>query len=131
MSILEPRVVTSATVEKRVNEVTVTWTLGELAPGGASEFMSYGVEVAGDEGSVVRRFAVKMFASARTIAYIFEMPSATQVNYDATTVTITDTRVVARFNDAVLGVQAVSSVAPWLDVDGRDVQSSAPATIVD
>jgi len=123
-----PRTVTSVLAEVGTDIITVTWGLGE--PGKASdiEFFGYGLYYYDPTGNGGKRLGVR-FGEAVT-AWIFDNASATQANYDASSVSVTDDAVVAHFNDASLGLGEEGTILAYAHINGRDTQTDLPVTLL-
>ena len=90
-----PRTVTSVLAEVGTDSVTITWGLGEPVDVGDVEFFGYGIYYYDPTGNGGKRLGVR-FGDAIT-AWVFDNASATQANYEASSVTAT--------KDAVLMIE--------------------------
>jgi hypothetical protein len=116
-------------VQVEVDTVTVTYALGKEVPG-AVEWASYGVKLFGPGGVGGKEFGVR-FGPDKVSAYIFDFPSATQSNYDATCVDASESSIVVRFRDASLGIPSVGSSSGWSAVNGKDSATDVPVVVLD
>lgn len=123
-----PRTVTSVLAEAGTDTITVTWGLGEPCIASDIEFFGYGLYYHDPTGNGGKRLGVR-FGEAVT-AWIFDNSSATQANYDATSVSVTDDAVVAHFNDASLGLSEVGTILAYAHINGLDTQTELPVTLL-
>ncbi len=123
-----PRTVTSVLAEVRADSVTVTWGLGEPVEVGDVEFFGYGIYYYDPSGNGGKRLGVR-FGDEIT-AWVFDNASATQANYEASSVTVTDEAVTVHFNDASLGLDAVGTIEAYAHVNGHDTQVELPVTLL-
>lgn len=123
-----PRTVTSVVAEVGTDSVTVTWGLGEPVEVADVEFFGYGVYYYDPTGNGGKRLGVR-FGDAIT-AWVFDNASATQANYEASSVTVTDEAVTVHFNDASLGLNALGTIEAYAHVNGRDTQAELAVTLL-
>lgn len=123
-----PRYLESVLVEEGSHDVTVTFVLGDVIPGGWEEIAAYGVYYYGADGEGGKRFGVNFSTSVS--AYVFDNGSSTQSNYPASAVRFEPDVVVVTFNDASLGADEVGTIAAFSLVDLRDVQMNFPVTLL-
>jgi hypothetical protein len=124
---LRPRYVTSVLVEEGDGTVTVTWGLGDVVPG-AVEYFGYEVDYFGPDGNGGKRFGVRFHG--KVSAHVFEWSSATQANYEADSVTATDESVVVFYRDADLGLPEIGTIKACSHLNGNDVQTDLPVTLL-
>lgn len=122
-----PRYVTSVLVEEGDGSVTVTLGLGDLIPGDV-EYFGYGVDYFGPDGNGGKRFGVRFHEKAS--AHVFEWASATEANYDADSITLVDDRLVVFYRDADLGLPAIGTIRAFSHLNGVDVQTELPVTVL-
>ncbi|MFJ8322077.1 hypothetical protein [Micrococcus luteus] len=123
-----PRTVTSVLAEVGTDSVTITWGLGEPVDVGDVEFFGYGIYYYDPTGNGGKRLGVR-FGDAIT-AWVFHNASATQANYEASSVTATKDAVTVHFHDASLGLDAVGTIAAYAHVNGHDTQAELPVTLL-
>ncbi|MFI8633537.1 hypothetical protein ACIGEP_13160 [Microbacterium sp. NPDC077663] len=76
----------------------------------------------------VRRFGVRIQDGAS--AYVFEWTSATEANYGPEAITVHDDRIVVRYRDASLGLDAIGTIRAFSHINGNDVQANLPVTLL-
>lgn len=108
--------------------ITVTWGLGEPGIATDIEFFGYGLYYCDPTGNGGKRLGVR-FGEAVT-AWMFDNASATQANYGASSVSVTEDAVVALFNDASLGLGEVGTILAYAHINGRDTQKDLPVTLL-
>jgi hypothetical protein len=123
----QPRLVTSVLVEEAPDGVTVTWGLGDSIPGDV-EFFGYGVDYYDANASNGKRFGVR-FGSEPT-AHVFEWSSATQANYTADSIAVTGDSIVVFYVDASIGVDELGQIEAFSHLNGQDVQTGLPVTLL-
>ncbi|PPH95176.1 hypothetical protein C5C95_16935 [Rathayibacter sp. AY1B7] len=130
MSIPTPRELLAVHVAVDPSGITATFTLGDpIGPGQPAEWFTYGIELTGADGALVKHFGVRL-SDKETKAFVFEFESATQANYDATHVTDRGASLVARFPDSSLGVGTIRSVTGFATIEGEDVAAGVPVQLL-
>lgn len=122
-----PRFVTSVFVEEHDGKVTVTWGLGELIPGDV-EYFGYGVDYYGMDGNGGKRYDVQFHE--KVSAHVFDWTSSTQANYDSTNVTPIESGLVVSYPDANIGLDKVGMIRAFSHINGQDLQTDLPVTLV-
>ncbi|MDQ0645603.1 hypothetical protein [Microbacterium murale] len=122
-----PRYVTSALIEVEGGSITVTWGLGEVIPG-EIEYFGYGIDYYGVDGNGGKRYGVRFHEQAT--AHVFEWSSATQANYTSASITHTDERIVVFYPDASIGLEDVGTIQAFSHVNGADIQTGIPVTLM-
>ena len=122
-----PRYVTSVLVEEADGTVTVTWGLGDVIPGDV-EYFGYGVDYFGRDGNGGKRFGVRFHE--RPSAHVFEWASATQANYEPDSITLDADRLVVHYRDADLGLPEIGTIRAFSHLNGVDVQTELPVTLL-
>lgn len=123
----QPRYVTSVLVEEGDGTVTVTWGLGDVMPGDV-EYFGYGVDYFGVDGNGGKRFDVHFHE--RATAGVFEWSSATNANYEPDSITVHDDRIVVFYRDASIGLREVGTIYAFSHLNGEDVQTRLPVTLM-
>lgn len=130
MLILQPRALTSVMLYAVTDDVSLTWILGEPLAKDAWGFVSYGVTTFDADGAPYRGFGVKQYADALTTAYVFDHASTSQANYDDKYIAESASTIFALYVGAALHPRQVASAAAWVNVDGDDVVTDIPVTIL-
>jgi hypothetical protein len=125
-----PRLLVSVVVEAGPDQLVATFDLGEPAPMEEREFSGYGVDYYGPDGNGGKQLGVRHSVAEGWSAHIFEWESATQANYTADAVDVSQAAVIVRYRDATLGLDEVGTVIAFSHVDGDDVQSDVPVTLL-
>jgi len=128
MSSLLPRIVTSVLVEEGDGWVAVTWGLGDPAGVGPIEYFGYGVDYYGPDGNGGKRFGVRFHETAS--AHIFDWTSSTQANYESDSITFGQDSIVVHYRDASIGLPEVGTIQAFSHVNGTDLQSALPVTLM-
>ena len=121
----KPQYLTSVLVEERDGSVTVTLGLGDPIPGEV-EYFGYGVDYFGPDGNGGKRFGVR-FGSGAT-AHVFEWSSATQAN--AGSISYLEDGLVIFYPDASIGLEQVGKISAFSHLNGQDVQTGFPVTLI-
>jgi hypothetical protein len=121
-----PRVVTSVLVEEREGTVVVTWGLGE--PAGVGSYFGYEVYYYGPDGNGGKRLGVR-FAEKIT-PHVWDNASSTQANYVADAVEVLADSIVVTYRDADIGLPEVGTIAAVAHIDGRDMQTDLPVSLL-
>lgn len=131
MSTRTPRELLNVLVETDGNGTTIaTFDLGEPFPAEpVAEWFTYGIALVDERDALLKHFAVR-FSPTQTAAFIFDFPSATQANYDASHVEDTGSSVVVRFPDSSLGTDTIGSVTGFWTVNGEDVSVAVPVQLL-
>lgn len=122
-----PCYITSVLVEEHGGTVTVSWGFGDEIPGDV-EYFGYGVDYFGPDGNGGKRFGVRF--GEQPSAHVFEWSSATQANYDASSVMPIESGLVVTYRDASIGLPEVGTIRAFSHVNGEDVQTDVPVTLV-
>lgn len=122
----KPQYLTSAFVEEREGSLTVTLGLGDVIPGDV-EFFGYGIDYYGPDGNDGKRLGIR-FGQDGAAALIFEWSSATQAN--AGHVAYLEDSLVITYPDASLGLDEIGSIHAFAHLNGDDVQTGQPVTVV-
>lgn len=111
--------------------VHVTWTFGNPVEANPVEFFTYGVEVTGNRGSFIKRYAVKFVGTddPEVFPFVHDFMSGTQSNFGE--VTIADESITVHFPDSDLGGEPVDAASGYSNVNGVDVVLQFPVTVVD
>ncbi|WP_148067729.1 hypothetical protein [Curtobacterium sp. PhB172] len=124
---LTPRHLTSVVMEEGDGQVIVTFGLGtELT---ASEYFGYAVDYYGTDGNGGKRFGVRL-SPTEVKAYVFDWEPATQANYAADTVHVTDEAIVATYRDASIGVDEVGTIKAFSHMGSDDADTDVPVTLL-
>jgi hypothetical protein len=128
-----PRHLESVLVGADARGVHVTWMLGESVSADAVEFFTYGVVVTGSRGGVIRRFGVKFVGTEdpEVFPFVNDFVGVVQANYSPEQLRFERGSVSVYFVDSDMGSEPVDTAVAYLDVNGHDVESSSPVTIVD
>lgn len=130
MTTMTPRELVNVLVEVDARGVVATFDLGEPFPlEPVLESFTYGISLAGEDGVSAKQFGVR-FSPTKTAAFIFDFPSATQSNYDATHIDDANTVVVVRFPDSSLGTDAIGTITGFATVNGQDVCWDVPVQLL-
>ncbi|PPF16855.1 hypothetical protein C5B92_10910 [Rathayibacter sp. AY1A4] len=130
MSTPTPRELLAVHVAVDPSGITATFTLGDpIGPGQPAEWFTYGIELTGADGALVKHFGVRL-SEQETKAFVFEFESATQANYDATHVTDRGASLVARVPDSSLGVDAIGTVTGFATIEGEDVAAGVAVQLL-
>lgn len=121
-----PRVVTSVLVEELEGTLVVTWGLGE--PAGEVSYFGLEVYYFGPDGNGGKRLGVR-FAEEIT-AHIWDHESSTQANYVADAVEVLADSIVVTYHHASIGLHDVGTIAAFTHIDGRDMQTELPVTLL-
>lgn len=122
-----PRYLTSVLVEEHNGSVTLHLGLGEVIPGPV-EYFGYGVDYYGIDGNVGKRYGVR-FAEVAS-AHVFEWSSSTQANYTDASVTPIQDALIVFYPDASIGLDEVGTIKAFSHVNGQDVQTELPVTLI-
>lgn len=122
-----PRYVTSVLVEEGQGSVTVTWGVGDVIPGDV-EYFGYGVDYFGLDGNGGKRFGVRFHE--KPSAHVFEWSSATQANYEPDNIDYDGDRLVVFYRDADIGLPDVGTIRGFSHLNGADVQTRLPVTLL-
>ncbi|RKS84841.1 hypothetical protein DEU37_2898 [Microbacterium sp. AG790] len=125
MTLPRPRFVTDVTVESLPNGILVTWGLGEEVPGPV-EFFGYEVEYYAPDGSAGKQIGVKVVE--KVTAYIWE--GSTGANYAGTNVKFEESRMLAVYQDASIGLSQIGTLRAVFHVNGSDIQCGIPVTLI-
>ncbi|WP_123939234.1 hypothetical protein [Curtobacterium sp. PhB137] len=124
---LTPRHLTSVVMEEGDGQVIVTFGLGaELTAG---EYFGYAVDYYGTDGNGGKRFGVRL-SPTEVKAYVFDWESATQANYAADTVHVTDEAIVATYRDASIGVDEVGTIKAFSHMGSDDADTDVAVTLL-
>lgn len=124
---LTPRHLTSVVMEEGDGHVIVTFGLGaELTAG---EYFGYAVDCYGTDGNGGKRFGVRL-SPTEVKAYVFDWQSATQANYEADSVQITDDTIVATYRDASIGLDQVGTIKAFSHMGSDDADTDVPVTLL-
>ncbi len=130
MSTPAPRELLAVLVDVDQRSVATTFPLGDrIELGAGAVWFTYGLAIAGRDGSATKHFAVRLSGDQRS-AFVFDFDSNTQANYDGSHVDVYDTSVVARFPDTTLGLNWAGSLTGFGTVEGDDVTVDAPVQVL-
>jgi hypothetical protein len=117
-------------IEVGDDEVVVTFALGEPVPGPV-EWATYAAQVYNPNGDGGKQFGVRL-GIEKTSAHIADFGSrTTQANYDGSYVEISDSTIIVRYRDASLGVSLGGTSRAFLAINGQDVNTDVPVTVID
>lgn len=130
---MHPRHLTSVLVGADERSVHVTWMLGDVVPAHPVEYFSYLVQITESRGNFVKQFGVKFVGTENpeVFAFVHNFMGGGQANYVPEQVTVTSESVSVHFVDASVGVEPVAAADAHLNVNGVDLQTRFPVTIVD
>jgi hypothetical protein len=118
-----------ALVEVDADLITVTFALGDPADRPV-EWATYGADIYGPDGNGGKRFGVWL-SDDKTSAHIFDFSSATQSNYDGSFVEVSGSSIVVRYRDASLGVPLGGTGRAYFAINGQDVNTNMPVTVIE
>ncbi|MEV4667802.1 hypothetical protein [Microbacterium sp. LWO12-1.2] len=121
----KPQYLTSVLVEERDGSVTVTLGLGDPIPGEAENF-GYAVDYYGQDGNGGKRFGVRFGSEATT--HVFDWSSSTQANVGR--LSHIEDGLVIFYPDAGVGLDAIGKISAFSHLNGQDVQTDFPVTLL-
>lgn len=130
MPSITPRELINVLVAVEHEGVVATFDLDDPFPAlPAAEWFTYGIAVRDDKGALLKHFGVR-FSPTQTAAFVFDFPSATQANYDASHIEDGGSGIVVRFPDSSLGLVDAGSVSGFGTVNGTDVSDNVPVQVL-
>lgn len=100
--------------------------LGDVIP--RDVYYGYGVDYFDRDGNGGKRFGVRV--RERPSAHVFEWASATQANYEPDSITLEADRLVVLYRDADLGLPEIGTIRAFSHLNGVDVQTELPVTLL-
>jgi hypothetical protein len=128
-----PRHLESVLVGADARGVHVTWMLGERVSVDPVEFFTYGVTATGSQGGVIRRFGLKFVGTENPEVFPFvnDFVGVVQANYSPQRLSVERDSVSVYFIDSDMGSEPVDTAVAYLDVNGLDVETRFPVTLVE